>query len=154
MHPYYAQPRALMRDFSHRRTARLERGQVERARPQTTHLPPYQQGIAMPPDAAPAFSHGDCFPRCIVKQNLGNNASACTDPTVCFLQGDHICIQFSQDGDDPLWIAPPVKPDSFMDVVAGEFELHRRRSPDSVRFHAGFASDIAIGGPRWQTIYT
>lgn len=64
------------------------------------------------------------MPRGIIERGPGDHRLARSEPAVAFLKGDNVRVELAQDRKDAIRVTSPVVPDSLVDIVTGECQLH------------------------------
>ena len=105
-------------------TARLQCRKRKRCRAQAIDVSAHQDRITMPADTAGALGHRKRSPLRIIDERWRKDACPIAETQIGFLQGNYIGVHLSQHGHNALGIAPPVEAHGFVNIVAGEFELH------------------------------
>ena len=96
----------------------------------------------MPSKASPAFGDRQRPPFCIVQQSAWEHARALAKSPVTFLKRNDIRIDFTKNSNNSVRITARIQTDRFMDIVAGELELH------AVRYSPAIYRSVArIGRP-------
>lgn len=81
----------------------------------------------MPSKASLASGDRQRPPFCIVQQGAREHARTLAKSPITFLKRNDIRIDFTKNRNDSVRIAARIQTDRFMDIVAGELELHAMR---------------------------
>ncbi len=140
---------ARNRQIYPRRAAWFQCRQIDRFGFQNIEIPADQYRIAMPPKATRPFAHFGGPPMRIVESGPAQYAGPVTKPQIGLLQRDNVGIHFAQDRNYPVGIEAAISPDTLVNIIAGNRNLHALRN--LIRCVAG---NVAIRRPCGQTIDT
>ena len=157
MHGNHANAFAIGKEIGPDRAARFERRERHNSRFRDDHVAPHKDGVAVPADAIwlSADQHWLVM-RVLLDRGERQSAHPPAKAPVRFLERDDIGVDLTQHGQDPIGIAAAVEADRFVDIVAGEGELHfslgRQRYSGRL---AGWAARRCCGRARhiWPPIH-
>ena len=105
------------------RTARLERGQVDRAAPDDLRRLAHQERVAVPAHGAFAHVEGHRLPVAMFGEEMGaDDGLAHAEAAVGLLQRDHVRVDLAEDLERAFGVAAAIGSDAFAHVVAGELD--------------------------------